>query len=612
MMFAEKRQTGIHSARTLLVLIALATGPRPTLAAQRHVSPPYCTTSFGGSVRVDPSATVNGGSVQFGSFGFNLGTVTIPCDVTEIAARFCCPAMNGQPVTGCNDISEVCGEGCTELNCPDNQLSGSGASISCGNPRQVDWAVTCVIDTSPGILAANGRLFGQGIAHSSPDDLPAVAIVPAGVGVVATPTPSSTPVDTVIGTPTPSPECGNGIVEGTEACDDGNTVDGDCCSANCTVIYENQGCGNCSDGIDNDGDEFIDCHDSGCSLIAPLFDYAGLATRTSTSYLGGQVELLDKACTASSHCTSGDTSGVAGLCGRRFDIRRGSNLGLFSVVAGVVMFGNSGDPEVDTQAIDMRCWYATDATTTESDRTSAAVVGPGTCSNDHAQACLILDECAGASCDRRRIDDVTNAFVNRGGASPEFLQCNAAINQLVATGQTISALAGIDVSTLPLACCSDSTYSSCATPYINTNNSLVTRSSCPYLRVALASGAQVINVGAVKVAGVTELRLVGDTSTTVVMNVDKLSTGGSARVDFKDAAGNDLDPAQLLWNLKGTGAPASLKGNTVFAGTILAAERSGGIKTGASVVVHGALLGQKLKLLANTQVCHAPFCAVVP
>ncbi len=427
-----------------------------------------------------------------------------------------------------------------------------------------------------------------------------------------TPTPTVTPTDTPTITPTPTPECGNGIVETGEVCDDGNTVDGDCCSADCMLIYEKQACSNCTDAIDNDGDDTTDCHDSGCSLIAPLFDYAGLATSDRKSYLGGQVQLLDQACMAASHCSSGDTSGVAGLCGRRFDIRRGSKIGVFSVVDGLVLFGNSGDPAADAQAIDIRCSYATDASTTESDRTSAAVVGPGTCSNDPLQACLIVADCGGAGCDRKRIDDGTNAYVNRLAAAPEYSQCDAAINQLVTTGQAISALAGIDVSTLPLACCTDSTFASCATPYISSRNSLVTKSSCPYLRVTLASGAQVINVGTVKVAGVTELRLVGEASTVAVMNVGKLSSGGRARVDFKDAAGNDLDPARLLWNLKGSGAPASLRGNTVFAGTIFAAERSGGIKTGASVVVRGALLGQKLKLLANTQICHAPFCAVAP
>ena len=515
--------------------------------------------------------------------------------------------------TGCPVIAagvQACGNGAVEAPeaCDDsNTANGDGCSSTC--TIEAGWTCT----GSPSVCTPIPTQT-RSITHTFTPTLTSTVTPTLSPTLTATVTPTWSPTHTATVTPTitPKPACGNRIVEGVEACDDGNTVDGDCCSADCTVISEKQDCSNCSDSIDNDGDGVVDCRDSGCSLIAPLFDYAALATRSSKSYFGGQVQLLDQACLASSHCTSGDMSGVAGLCGRRFDIRRGSKIGLFSVLDGLVLFGNSGDPEIDTQAIDIRCSYATDATTTESDRTNAAVVGPGTCSNDPLQACLIVDDCGGATCDRKRIDDGTNAFVNRSGASPELSQCNAAINQLVATGQAISALAGIDVSTLPLACCSDSSFSSCAAPYAITHNSLVTKSSCPYLRVTLAAGTQVINVGTVKVAGVTELRLVGDASTVAVMNVDKLKTGGRARVDFKDATGNDLDPAQLLWNLKGTGAPTSLKGNTVFAGTILAAERSGGIKTGASVTVRGALLGQKLKLLANTQVCHAPFCAVVP
>ena len=38
--------------------------------------------------------------------------------------------------------------------------------------------------------------------------------------------------DLVLGTP---PVCGNGVVEGVEACDDGNTIDGDGCSRSCTI-----------------------------------------------------------------------------------------------------------------------------------------------------------------------------------------------------------------------------------------------------------------------------------------------------------------------------------------------------------------------------------------
>ena len=72
--------------------------------------------------------------------------------------------------------------------------------------------------------------------------------------------------------------CGNGTVEAQEACDDGNTEDGDGCSADCTTIESipecsedddnckkpepNTACGNnqiddneaCDDGNTNDGD----------------------------------------------------------------------------------------------------------------------------------------------------------------------------------------------------------------------------------------------------------------------------------------------------------------------------------------------------------------------
>jgi len=39
------------------------------------------------------------------------------------------------------------------------------------------------------------------------------------------------------------PICGNGVAEGGEGCDDGNTVGGDCCSATCAVES-----GPCDDG----------------------------------------------------------------------------------------------------------------------------------------------------------------------------------------------------------------------------------------------------------------------------------------------------------------------------------------------------------------------------
>jgi cysteine-rich repeat protein len=66
------------------------------------------------------------------------------------------------------------------------------------------------------------------------------------------------------------PVCGNGIQQGGEFCDDGNTSGLDCCSATCTVTGNSPGTegpmgdGTCSDGIDNDCDDATDGADPGC------------------------------------------------------------------------------------------------------------------------------------------------------------------------------------------------------------------------------------------------------------------------------------------------------------------------------------------------------------
>ncbi|GEM_PF-5965610 len=58
----------------------------------------------------------------------------------------------------------------------------------------------------------------------------------------------------------PAAVCGNGVREGAETCDDGNTVSGDRCSSIC-LVESNE---NCYDGTDNNGDTFVDCRDIQC------------------------------------------------------------------------------------------------------------------------------------------------------------------------------------------------------------------------------------------------------------------------------------------------------------------------------------------------------------
>ncbi|MDX1764268.1 MAG: hypothetical protein R3231_08105, partial [bacterium] len=59
--------------------------------------------------------------------------------------------------------------------------------------------------------------------------------------------------------------CGNGTIEAGEDCDDGNTLDGDCCSANC--LFETNG-SPCPDGVFCNGDET--CDGAGACLAGPI------------------------------------------------------------------------------------------------------------------------------------------------------------------------------------------------------------------------------------------------------------------------------------------------------------------------------------------------------
>jgi cysteine-rich repeat protein len=68
--------------------------------------------------------------------------------------------------------------------------------------------------------------------------------------------------------------CGDSIVAGGETCDDGNTIAGDGCSSACQIEREDTET-DCADAVDNDGNGLVDCNDPACAsspLCVPVED----------------------------------------------------------------------------------------------------------------------------------------------------------------------------------------------------------------------------------------------------------------------------------------------------------------------------------------------------
>lgn len=95
--------------------------------------------------------------------------------------------------------------------------------------------------------------------------------------------------------------CGNGTVEGNEVCDDGNTVGGDGCSANC---LSDETCGNGITELAEDCDDGNTVSGDGCSAVCVYEGTAG----SGSSYCGSNTSWNGSMCIASCS-TSGQGSG---------------------------------------------------------------------------------------------------------------------------------------------------------------------------------------------------------------------------------------------------------------------------------------------------------------
>ncbi len=112
----------------------------------------------------------------------------------------------------------------------------------------------------------------------------------------------------------PPPDCGNGTVEGDETCDDGNTVDGDCCSRLCQ--REPAGAA-CSDGDTCTNADTCDASGACVSGISLDCDGGSVCSTDTCDPAAGCVHVAvneGTACDDGNACTTGDVCG-GGVCG---------------------------------------------------------------------------------------------------------------------------------------------------------------------------------------------------------------------------------------------------------------------------------------------------------
>jgi len=163
-------------------------------------------------------------------------------DCMSVEPGYSCPTP-GQPcIIGTGPA--VCGNGKLETgeSCDDgNAVSGDGCSITC----QIEAQYTC---PKPGQLCQLNQYCGDGILNGQeqcddgnlkPGDCCDGNCHLEPNCTCVTPSPALVPPKQLCSS---TMICGDGTLEGTEACDDGNTVSGDGCSADCTTVEPGYNC----------------------------------------------------------------------------------------------------------------------------------------------------------------------------------------------------------------------------------------------------------------------------------------------------------------------------------------------------------------------------------
>ncbi|GEM_PF-3496823 len=197
-----------------------------------------------------------------------------------------------------NCVVPVCGDGIKDSNeqCDDgNLINGDGCSNTCQIGIGCIDVVKETVDIAGDLINPVPQFRftlnnGEQVAYSNSQGRARFNNVPAGVNVVSENVTfgwllySVTPAGGAVVVPESQdcvtvlfkniqhiephhdhPVCGNNVLEMGEECDDGNLANGDGCSDICDIENPAPTLKQCNDGLDNDGDGYIDLNDFSCS-----------------------------------------------------------------------------------------------------------------------------------------------------------------------------------------------------------------------------------------------------------------------------------------------------------------------------------------------------------
>src|SRR5262245_30920616 len=204
---------GVTSTRWVLgVLAAVCMIALSAVPASAHQNPAGCTgNNIGLDLLKDKTTLRNGESVHYIVKVRN--DAAGACDIDNATVTFHCPAANGTPTGALSTFV-------------------TGAAFPAGFPLTTIGETDCVITVTPPTTIAQASSEVHGTLHDNPLSDIDTADVAKFVSVLVE-------------------YCGDGVVNGPELCDDGNTNNFDACRNDCTLPF-------CGDGIVDAGESCDD------------------------------------------------------------------------------------------------------------------------------------------------------------------------------------------------------------------------------------------------------------------------------------------------------------------------------------------------------------------